>query len=89
MNQETTAKPVPRIEPLLYFDRQCEEAIELYKKAFDAKLTYLERYSDVSETGLPSKFDAKKDSELIYHFFHKFLRYFLKVSALFYFIKNL
>ena len=67
MNQEISAKAAPRIEPLFYFDRQCEEAIELYKKAFGAKLTYFERYSDVPETGLPSKYNAKKDSELIYH----------------------
>ena len=71
MSHEITAKPTPRIEPLFYFDRQCEEAIELYKRAFDAKVTYFQRYSDVykdaSAKDLPLKYDAKTDSELIYH----------------------
>jgi PhnB protein len=66
MNQDIIVKAEPRIEPLFYFDRQCEEAIGLYKKAFGAELTYLSRYSDVSDD-LPLNYDAKKDSELIYH----------------------
>ena len=56
---------------LFYFNRQCEEAIELYKKAFDAKVTYFQRYSDVYPDAcakdLPLKYDAATDSELIYH----------------------
>ena len=68
MNQENIAKITPRIEPLLYFDRQCEEAIELYVKAFDAKLTFLMRFSDIPEKDWPPKFDASKDLQLIASF---------------------
>ena len=67
MSHGTTIKTSPRIEPLLYFDRQCEKAIELYVKAFDAKLTFLMRFSDIPEKDWPLNFDANKDLQLIYH----------------------
>ena len=59
-----------KIEPLLLFNGQCEQAIELYTKAFGAKLIYLGRYGKANpqdvekETGIP--FD-KVDKSLVYH----------------------
>jgi PhnB protein len=35
-----------RVEPYLNFDGRCEEAIEFYKKAIDAKVTALMRFKD-------------------------------------------
>ena len=58
------------IQPLLHFNGQCEQAIELYTKAFGAKLVYLGRYGKANpqdvekETGI--SFD-KIDKNLIYH----------------------
>ena len=60
-------KTAPSIEPMFQFDRQCEQAIELYKKAFGAKVIALIRYSEANPQDLPSKYDDKKDSNLIYH----------------------
>ena len=75
MNQEitataektTTTNAAPLIEPMFTFDRQCEEAIELYKKAFGAKVMVLMRYSEANPKDLPSKYNAEKDSNLIFH----------------------
>ncbi|MCL2573031.1 MAG: hypothetical protein FWE34_00590 [Defluviitaleaceae bacterium] len=55
------------IEPLLQFNRQCEQAIELYEKAFGAEPTYLSRYSDANPQDLPPNADIKKDMDLIFH----------------------
>ena len=60
-------KTIPLIEPMFNFDRQCEQAIELYKKAFGAELTYLGRYSDVGPESRPQKYNDEKDSNLVYH----------------------
>jgi len=59
-------KTIPVIEPLFQFDRQCEEAIELYKKAFGATLTYLGRYANADPKDLPPKYD-EKDANFIFH----------------------
>ena len=31
---------MPKVEPMFLFDRQCEEAIDLYKKAFDGEIKW-------------------------------------------------
>ena len=58
---------VPKIEPMFTYERQCEQAIELYKKAFGAKVKVLKRYSEANPKDLPAKYDADKDSNLIFH----------------------
>ena len=65
--KDIKVKAAPLIEPMFTFDRQCEAAIELYKKAFEAKVLVFMRYSDANPKELPSKFDPQKDSDLIYH----------------------
>jgi PhnB protein len=36
----------PVIQPYLFFDGRCEEALEFYKKALDAKVLMLARYKE-------------------------------------------
>ena len=43
MNTNTN-KPV--IQPYLFFDGRCEEALEFYRKALDAEVTALIRFKD-------------------------------------------
>jgi len=59
-------KTAPVIEPLFQFNKQCEEAIELYTKAFGAKLTYLGRYGNADPKDLPPKYN-EEDADLIFH----------------------
>ena len=55
------------IETLFQFDRQCEQAIELYKEAFGAELILLMRYHEANPKDLPPKYNAQTDSDLVYH----------------------
>lgn len=65
--KEVEKKIAPSIEPMFTFDRQCEQAIELYKKAFGARIISFMRYSDADPKDLPAKFDADKDLNLVYN----------------------
>lgn len=42
-----------RVQPYLYFEGRCEEAIELYRKVFGAEVTMLMRYKDSPEPQQP------------------------------------
>ena len=58
------------IEPLLNFNGQCEEAIEMYKKAFEAELVVLMRYSDADPKDLQNEMGdsgTEENKNLIYH----------------------
>jgi PhnB protein len=41
-----------QIEPYLFFDGRCEEAVEFYQKALGAELTFLMRFSESPELHL-------------------------------------
>ena len=41
-----------QVHPYLFFDGRCEEAIEFYKKALDAKVATLMRYKDGPEPSM-------------------------------------
>ena len=58
-------KTAPAMIPLFQFDRQCEEAIELYKKAFGAKVDVFMRFSDANPQDWSC--DNADDKNLIYH----------------------
>jgi len=58
-------KAVPSLIPLFQFDRQCEEAIELYKKAFGAEVKAFVRFSDSANQDWSAFSEDEK--ELIYH----------------------
>jgi len=57
----------PKIEPMLQFNRQCTEAIELYKKAFGAEVVYLGSYASANPKDLPPKYNPQTDANLVYH----------------------
>ena len=42
-----------KIEPYLFFNGRCEEAVEFYKKALGAELTMLMRFKDSPEPQPP------------------------------------
>ena len=41
-----TSNPVQTVQPYLFFDGRCEEAIEFYRSALGAEVTMLMRYKD-------------------------------------------
>jgi PhnB protein len=49
------------IEPYLFFEGRCEEAIEYYKKVAGAEVTMLMRFKDSPETGDNSMVPADKN----------------------------
>ena len=53
------------IQPYLFFDGQCEEAIEFYKKALGAKVVMLMRYKESPEPPPPGC--APADSNKVMH----------------------
>lgn len=42
-----------RVEPYLYFNGRCEEAIEFYRRAIDAEIIVLSRYANNPDSGEP------------------------------------
>jgi PhnB protein len=42
-----------QVQPYLFFDGRCEEAIEYYRKALDARVEMLMRYKESPEKPLP------------------------------------
>ena len=38
-----------QVQPYLFFDGRCEEALEFYKKAIDAKVEMLMRFKDAPD----------------------------------------
>lgn len=68
LKEETEQKRIlPQAEIMLTFDGQCEQAIELYKKAFGAKVAVFMRYSDAGPQDRPAKYDKEKDADLVFH----------------------
>jgi PhnB protein len=63
--KDVEKKTASLIEPMLQFDRQCEQAIELYKEAFGAKVITFIRYADANPQDWSSNNEDGKD--LIYH----------------------
>ncbi|MDF2587623.1 MAG: hypothetical protein K0S41_1464 [Anaerocolumna sp.] len=51
--------------PTLHFYGQCEEAIDLYKEAFNCKVQYFMRYSDAVERGWEE--DIPEIRNTVYH----------------------
>lgn len=49
------------ITPNFNFAGQCEEAITLYQKAFDAKITCLLRYSDANKADWDKKLTLEQE----------------------------
>jgi PhnB protein len=49
-----------QIQPYLFFDGRCEEAIEFYKKAIGAEVTMLMRYKDSPDPSMQPPSDPNK-----------------------------
>jgi PhnB protein len=49
----STIKNNPVVQPYLFFDGRCEEALEFYKKALGAEVTVLMRFKDSPEPPQP------------------------------------
>ena len=49
----STTNDQPHVEPYLFFDGRCEEAIEFYRKALDAEVDMLMRFKDSPEPHQP------------------------------------
>jgi PhnB protein len=47
------------IQPYLFFNGRCEEAMEFYRKALDAEVTALIRYKDAPDREIPPGYENK------------------------------
>lgn len=48
----TTTKNSPVVQPYLFFDGRCEEAVEFYRKALGAQVETLTRFKDSPDPGM-------------------------------------
>jgi PhnB protein len=55
------------VQPYLFFDGRCEEAIEFYKKALGAQVMMLMRYKDSPEPPQPGCAPPKSSPESVMH----------------------
>jgi len=61
----STTKNNPVVQPYLFFDGRCEEALEFYKKALGAEVLMLMRFKDSPEPPQPGC--APTDSNKVMH----------------------
>jgi PhnB protein len=55
-----------RVEPYLFFDGRCEEAIEFYRKALDAEVTMLMRYKESPEPPPPGMLPPGSENKVMH-----------------------
>ena len=69
IQQEAGGKTIdiPRIEPLLLFENNCEAAIKVYQEAFNAELAVMMRYRDANTDNAEFVLKNESEKELIYH----------------------
>jgi PhnB protein len=58
-----------RVQPYLYFEGRCEEAIELYRKVFGAEVTMLMRYKDSPEPQQPGMVPPGSENKVMHSSF--------------------
>ena len=58
-----------QVQPYLYFEGRCEEAIEFYRKALGAEVTMLMRYKDNPETPQPSMVPPGSENKVMHSSF--------------------
>jgi PhnB protein len=54
------------VEPYLFFEGRCEEAIEFYRKALGAEVTMLMRYKDSPEPPPPGKLPPGSEQKVMH-----------------------
>ena len=65
MNTPQTAHSA-RIEPYLFFDGRCEEAIEFYRRTLGAEVTTLMRFRDSPEPPKPGMVPPGSDNKIMH-----------------------
>lgn len=55
-----------RVEPYLFFEGRCEEAIEFYRKALGAEVTALIRYKESPEPPPPGKVPPGSENKVLH-----------------------
>lgn len=55
-----------KVEPYLFFDGRCEEAIEFYKKALGAEVTMLMRYNESPDPHPPGMVPAGYENKIMH-----------------------
>ena len=55
-----------RVEPYLFFEGRCEEAIEFYRRALGAEVTALMRFKDSPEPPPPGKVPPGSDNKVMH-----------------------
>ena len=54
------------VEPYLFFEGRCEEAVEFYRKALGAEVTMLMRYKDSPEPPPPGKLPPGSENKVMH-----------------------
>lgn len=57
------------IQPYLFFEGRCEEALEYYRQALDAKVTMLMRYNESPEPPPPGMIPAGSENKIMHAVF--------------------
>jgi PhnB protein len=65
-NPSTKGDSIMAIEPYLFFNGCCEEAVEFYKKALGAEVLMLMRYKESPEPPPPGKVPAGWDDKVMH-----------------------
>jgi len=55
-----------QVQPYLYFDGRCEEAIELYRKVLGAEVTMLMRFKDSPEPPAPGMVPPGSENKIMH-----------------------
>ena len=58
-----------QVQPYLFFDGRCEEAIEFYKKALGAKVEMMMRFKDSPEPPPPDRVAPGSDNKIMHSCF--------------------
>jgi PhnB protein len=58
-----------QVQPYLYFEGRCEEAIEFYRKVFGAEVTMLMRYKDNPEPPQPGMVPPGSENKVMHSSF--------------------
>lgn len=58
-----------QVEPYLFFDGRCEEALEFYKGALGAEVTFMMRYKDSPEPAAPGGVPAEFGEKVVHAYF--------------------
>jgi PhnB protein len=59
-----------RVEPYLFFNGRCEEAVEFYKKALGAEVAMLMRFKDSPEPHAPGMLPPGSENKVMHASFH-------------------